>query len=243
MPKAGPLWSSTMTSWIIVSSRCVFGSSNGMRQFSARSDDEQADEDQHERRARALPLAAEPWCRASSTSESEPERFTSTSSPRKSAGSARQENVASRAPPMPSNAEPVSSAAATMKKRASAEQVREEHEIAGERERRARGCRAERAATRGAPSRCRRRGWPEDPGRRRAEDRALSKELRDVVVRLEDRRADAPGEERLRLVDHAEQQRRQHEDHEDVNERVDGERGIIDSPRKKSTVTISVAST
>ena len=35
--KSGPLWSSTMTSWIIVSSRCVFGSSNGMRQFSARS--------------------------------------------------------------------------------------------------------------------------------------------------------------------------------------------------------------
>src|SRR5664279_1598913 len=33
----GPLWSSTMTSWIIVSSRCVFGSSNGTRQFSASS--------------------------------------------------------------------------------------------------------------------------------------------------------------------------------------------------------------
>ncbi len=33
----GPLWSSTITSWIIVSSRCVFGSSNGTRQFSASS--------------------------------------------------------------------------------------------------------------------------------------------------------------------------------------------------------------
>lgn len=32
----GPPWSRTITSWIIVSSRCVFGSSNGMRQFSAR---------------------------------------------------------------------------------------------------------------------------------------------------------------------------------------------------------------
>ena len=35
MPRAGPLWSRTMTSWIIVSSRWVFGSSKGMREFSA----------------------------------------------------------------------------------------------------------------------------------------------------------------------------------------------------------------
>src|SRR4030095_9874456 len=33
--KGGPLWSRTMTSLIIVNSRCVFGSSNGTRQFSA----------------------------------------------------------------------------------------------------------------------------------------------------------------------------------------------------------------
>src|SRR5205085_4995417 len=31
---SGPLWSSTMTSWIIVNSRCVVGSSTGMRLFS-----------------------------------------------------------------------------------------------------------------------------------------------------------------------------------------------------------------
>ena len=36
MAKSGPPWSSTMTSWIIVSSRCVLGSSTGMRAFSAR---------------------------------------------------------------------------------------------------------------------------------------------------------------------------------------------------------------
>ena len=34
--RSGPLWSRTITSWIIVSSRCVLGSSNGMRAFSAR---------------------------------------------------------------------------------------------------------------------------------------------------------------------------------------------------------------
>ena len=34
--RSGPPWSSTITSWIIVSSRCVFGSSTGMRAFSAR---------------------------------------------------------------------------------------------------------------------------------------------------------------------------------------------------------------
>ena len=34
----------------------------------------------------------------------------------------------------------------------------------------------------------------EDPRRRRAEDGALPRELGEVVVRLEDRRADAPGE-------------------------------------------------
>ena len=36
-PRSGPLWSSTMTSWIIVSSRCVVGSSTGMRLFSTSS--------------------------------------------------------------------------------------------------------------------------------------------------------------------------------------------------------------
>ena len=35
--KSGPLWSSTMTSWIMVSSRCVAGSSTGTREFSASS--------------------------------------------------------------------------------------------------------------------------------------------------------------------------------------------------------------
>ena len=39
--------------------------------------------------------------------------------PKNTAGSARHENVTSRAPPMPSNAEPVSSAAATVKNRPS----------------------------------------------------------------------------------------------------------------------------
>src|SRR5436190_1484975 len=35
--KSGPLWSRTITSWIIVSSRCVVGSSTGMREHSARA--------------------------------------------------------------------------------------------------------------------------------------------------------------------------------------------------------------
>ena len=47
-------------------------------------------------------------------SEIDADLRTRTSIPRKSAGSARQEKVASRAPPMPSNAEPVSSAARTV---------------------------------------------------------------------------------------------------------------------------------
>ena len=45
----------------------------------------------------------------------------------------------------------------------------------------------------------------------------LRKSFAEVVVELQDGRPDAPGEERLRLADHAEEERRQEEDDEDVN--------------------------
>ena len=48
--RSGPPWSSTITSWIIVSSRCVFGSSTGMRRFSARSTTKQRRGHEHQRR-------------------------------------------------------------------------------------------------------------------------------------------------------------------------------------------------
>ena len=46
----------------------------------------------------------------------------------------------------------------------------------------------------------------------RLKHRAFAQELDEVVVRLQQRRPDATGEERLGLVDDAEQQRRQRQD-------------------------------
>jgi hypothetical protein len=67
-------------------------------------------------------------------SESEPERRVSTISPKKSAGSVRQEKVTSRAPPMPSKAEPVSKCRGDGEEASQAEEVGEEHQIAFERD-------------------------------------------------------------------------------------------------------------
>src|SRR5260370_25087500 len=115
-PKAGPLWSRTITSWIIVSSRWVAGSSTGIRLHSAKMTMKRLTI--HIRKEALAEVHSAPSPAPSSVdSESEPELRTSARRPRNSAGSARQENVASRAPPMPSNGEPVSSAASTVKKR------------------------------------------------------------------------------------------------------------------------------
>ncbi len=66
-----------------------------------------------------------------------------------------------------------------------------------------------------------RRPGPEDPRRRPAEDRALSEELQDVVVGLQERRPDPPGEDGLRLPDHAEEERREEEQEDFVDGEVD----------------------
>ena len=54
-PRSGPLWSSTMTSWIIVSSRCVVGSSTGIRLFSTSSSTSKVSADQRQGRQRGDP--------------------------------------------------------------------------------------------------------------------------------------------------------------------------------------------
>ena len=112
----GPPWSSTITSWIMVSSRWVFGSSNGIRLFSARRTTNQLS-----RTAASAGVALAQVAAMAGPSmperEKEPEARASTRRPKNRAGSARQEKVASRALPIPSKAEPVSSAAAMVKNR------------------------------------------------------------------------------------------------------------------------------
>src|SRR5260370_5287719 len=115
-PKAGPLWSRTITSWIIVSWRWVVGSSPGIRLHSAKRTMKRLTITIR-REAPAEVHSAPSPAPSSVDSEREPEVRTSARRPRNSAGSARQENVASRAAPMPSNGEPVSSAASPVKNR------------------------------------------------------------------------------------------------------------------------------
>ena len=106
-----------MTSWIIVSSRWVLGSSNGMRAFSASSTTARAAAtstatgiDGTQMSLHTFPMA---WER-----ERVPVARTSAAMASSSAGSASAENATSRLAPMPSNADPVSRAASTTKKRA-----------------------------------------------------------------------------------------------------------------------------
>src|SRR6266536_2820867 len=115
--RSGPPWSSTITSWIMVSSRCVLGSSTGIREFSAR------ERTKSPIAARTSAGAARPHASGSAgpsmpPSESEPVARARTRRQRKRAGSARLANVTSRAAPIPSNGEPVSSAASAVAKRA-----------------------------------------------------------------------------------------------------------------------------
>ena len=66
--KSGPLWSSTMTSWIMVSSRCVFGSSTGIRQFSTRKTASRATSHEDQRRVDIYPVRSDSAARLAESS-------------------------------------------------------------------------------------------------------------------------------------------------------------------------------
>ncbi len=100
----------------MVSSRCVLGSSKGMRLFSTSSTMNRLSTT----KTSAPPLAFHAESTPSPSmvdNDVEPERLASTTNPSNSPGSASAEKVASRAAPMPSKAEPVSSAARMVKNR------------------------------------------------------------------------------------------------------------------------------
>ena len=117
--RSGPLWSSTITSWIIVSSRWVAGSSTGTRQFSARRSTKRLAPTRQR-------VAPEPGHAAASGAPSMPESerspvaSTSAMRQRNSVGSAKLAIVTSRLAPIPSKLEPVSIPASTSAKRPSA---------------------------------------------------------------------------------------------------------------------------
>src|SRR5258707_1257273 len=73
------------------------------------------------------------------------------------------------------------------------------------------------------------------PRRRGAEHGSLAQELEEVVVGLQPRRADAAGDERLRLVDDAEQERRQRDDEYDVDEEVDVDHVISTTATRRAS--------
>ena len=198
--RSGPPWSSTITSWIIVSSRCVLGSSTGMRAFSARNTTTRS----------AAPTSASAAASTCQTAgETAPSIAESESRPRQARerGERRAAAPARRAPrtaprgwrPSPRSAEPVSSAASTVKKRA---ERRAGRRAAGSRPgtrpapaRRPSGTSASAASVAASADE---RAGAEDPGRRPAVHRALAQQLGQVEVELQQRRAAAPGEERLR---------------------------------------------
>ena len=115
-PKYGPLWSSTITSWIMVSSRWVFGSSKGMRQFSAKSTTKSPVKSRRSEAPVAPQIAGVTWC-SIGVRLMVPESLVRVIRAKNRVGSARQEKVTSRAAPIPSKAEPVSRAATVVKKR------------------------------------------------------------------------------------------------------------------------------
>ena len=116
-----------MTSWIIVSSRCVFGSSTGMREFSASSTTKSATAASRQagcagapgRPGQAAPSALGERERAGAGTQT-------IASARKSAGSASAEKAASRLAPMPSKARAGVERGGHGEEAAEAEQVGEE---------------------------------------------------------------------------------------------------------------------
>src|SRR5207244_2034870 len=100
----------------MVSSRWVLGSSNGMREFSASRITNQL----ATTRTSDAPAVNHPADQGASSigqSESERDSLAITRRPKKSAGSASEAKLTSRAAPIPSKAEPVSRAAEAMKNR------------------------------------------------------------------------------------------------------------------------------
>src|ERR1039457_1492737 len=99
-PSAGPPWSSTITSWIMVSSRWVLGSSTGMRQLSVNK--------MMNRLKPTKTRDAPPWRQAAPSpgpimvdSESEPERRGREEGAEKGGGLGRAGEVPSAAAPHP----------------------------------------------------------------------------------------------------------------------------------------------
>ena len=105
--RSGPLWSRIITSWTMVSSRCVVGSSTGMRADSTWSSTVRAMV--HPTRTTTIAGSA-PWKASICEKLVAPVMVARVPSERKSAGSTSAEKVASRLAPMPSKALPVSRA-------------------------------------------------------------------------------------------------------------------------------------
>src|ERR1039457_5360408 len=102
----------------MVSSRCVLGSSTGIRLVSARTKINRLTTTRSN--GADTPLHVSEGAELSIVDNVKDDvRLASTINPKNSAGSARQAKVTSRAAPMPSKEEPVSSAANTVKKRPS----------------------------------------------------------------------------------------------------------------------------
>ncbi len=100
------------------------------------------------------------------------------------------------------------------------EEVDEDDQVACERHRRTRACQwQQQRGQQGNDDRDSRTGQ-EDPGRRAAEHRFLSQELSDVVVRLQERRPTAAGEDRLGPDDDAQKKRRGNEDEQSLQDGV-----------------------
>ena len=108
-----------MTSWILVSSRWVAGSSTGTRQVSARVSTKRLPPASSSEGA-AVRHASLSGCPSIPVSRRSPVARARTVKQRKSAGSAKAATVTSRLAPMPSKLDPVSSAASTSMNRPSA---------------------------------------------------------------------------------------------------------------------------
>ena len=174
------MYSSTIASWIMVSSRCVAGLSTGMRPVSAM---------QHDEQRRQRPGSRSDGSRAALRRRphelaqvQRPGREPHVKSPSISAGSARAAIVISRLAPMPPNGLPVSSAARGQRKTAEREECRR---AAGSRLP-PRAAPPQRAPARGwsrrRPSRSRRAAPPRTP-RTRCSERTGS--LRESLARSE----------------------------------------------------------